>query len=591
MIPSHKNIFRFLSLLLLLGGVALPAAAGVSRAVQQEYRERYENKAMVLKVPLYGDRQTVRITGPGYRVEPGSGTPRFKVGDQLRVMEVSFSGDQVRFRLSPVTTSETVELSFQFDAGLEDDFPNRKVFDQALGAVLTEGLRYTEIDDARRQFVTGHFERSVRELAEAASISRDAALEQIAPLLPAYQQAKRETASLEERLRKISAQLEVARGENRELQSQVGNLEAESSRLKRSSSELEQRMRASSSQISRLGEELRAAQGTAQGYQKELAEIQRSLNLKAEAGKDLSRQIAELGRALRTLQGEKETLTGKVASLEKELASRAAAAARLKDEITELRRDNADLEKTIRTLTSKEDSLARRYLELKNEKEKLDDFAAGVRALRTRLVEEKDSDGFRTGKAEVLVNDLVIGSLEWRIPAAVARGRGAEAEAAFTAESIDYVRATPEEKRVLRSLVDPLRVRVGLEPGAAALRAEAGPGEPVREVRERERSLWTWTLHNQGTRDARLRFSVRLVHRGGGEIELFDREPVLEASDALRRVRDALRPVPLAVGAVLGFLLFGIVGVFRRPGRPRPPAPRSGTRAEPGPDPAHTKGL
>jgi CII-binding regulator of phage lambda lysogenization HflD len=325
MIPSHKNIFRFLSLLLLLGGVALPAAAGVSRAVQQEYRERYENKAMVLKVPLYGDRQTVRITGPGYRVEPGSGTPRFKVGDQLRVMEVSFSGDQVRFRLSPVTTSETVELSFQFDAGLEDDFPNRKVFDQALGAVLTEGLRYTEIDDARRQFVTGHFERSVRELAEAASISRDAALEQIAPLLPAYQQAKRETASLEERLRKISAQLEAARGENRELQSQVGNLEAESSRLKRSSSELEQRMRASSSQISRLGEELRAAQGTAQGYQKELAEIQRSLNLKAEAGKDLSRQIAELGRALRTLQGEKETLTGKVASLEKELASRAGA--------------------------------------------------------------------------------------------------------------------------------------------------------------------------------------------------------------------------------------------------------------------------
>jgi hypothetical protein len=302
-------------------------------------------------------------------------------------------------------------------------------------------------------------------------------------------------------------------------------------------------------------------------------------------------ECIQLTQTLSSLLGEKEPLTGKGASLEKALAARAAAAARLKDEITELRRDNADLEKTLRTLTSKEDSLARQYLELKNEKEKLDDFAAGVRALRTRLVEEKDSDGFRTGKAEVLVNDLVIGSLEWRIPAAVARGRGAEAEAAFTAESIDYVRATPEEKRVLRSLVDPLRVRIGLEPGAAALRAEAGPGEAVREVRERERSLWTWTLHNQGTRDARLRFSVRLVNRGGGEIELFDREPVLEASDALRRVRDALRPVPLAVGAVLGFLLFGIVGIFRRPGRPRPPAPGSGARSEPGPDPAHTKGL
>ncbi|MBN2337519.1 MAG: hypothetical protein JXP48_03175 [Acidobacteria bacterium] len=591
MLPGHKTLFHFLSLLLLLACGSLPAAAGVSRAVQQEYRERYEHKAMVLKVPLYGDRQTVRITGPGYRVEPGSGTPRFKVGDQLRVLEIAFSGDQIRFRLSPVTTSETVELSFQFDAGLEDDFPNRKVFDQALGAVLTEGLRYAEIDDARRQFVTGHFERSVRELAEAASISRDAALEQIAPLLPAYQQAKRETASLEGRLQKISAQLETARSENRGLQSKVGSLEAESSRLKRSSSELEERMRASSSQISRLGEELRAAQGTAQGYQKELAAIQRSLNLKAEAGKDLSRQIAELGQALRTLQTEKDTLTAKVASLEKNLEARKAAGARLEGENAELRDENSGLQKTIRTLTSKEDSLARQYLELKNEKEKLDDFAAGVRALRTRLVEEKEADGFRTGKAQVLVNDLVIGSLEWRIPAAVTRGRGAEAEAAFTAESIDYVRATPEEKRVLRSLGDPFRVRVGLDPGAASVRAEAGPGEPVREIRERERSLWTWTLHHQGNRDARLRFSVRLIDHGGAEIGLLDREPVLEAADALRRVRDALRPVPLAVGAVLGFLLFGIVGIFRRPRRPHPPAPRSGARAEPGADHVPRKEL
>jgi hypothetical protein len=110
-------------------------------------------------------------------------------------------------------------------------------------------------------------------------------------------------------------------------------------------------------------------------------------------------------------------------------------------------------------------------------------------------------------------------------------------------------------------------------------------------VRERERSLWTWTLYNQGTRDARLRFSVRLINHSGGEIELVDREPVLEASDALRRVRDALRPVPLAVGAVLGFLLFGIVGIFRRPSRPRPPAPRSGAQAEPGSDPVPRKGL
>ncbi len=571
MIPRPKNPFRLFSLLLLLGCAALPALAGVSRALQQEIRGRYENRAMVLKIPLYGERQTVRVTPQGHRVEPGSGSPRFRVGDQLRILEVAFPGDQIRFRLSPVTSPGTFELLLQFDAGLEDDAPIRAAFDRAIAAVLTEGLRYAEIDDARRQVVAGHFERSVGELAEAASISRDAALEQIAPLLPAYQQAKREAASLESRLQKISGQLSAAQAENRALEAKARSVEEQSARLKSSNAALEERMRSSSSQISRLGEELRAAQGTAHGYQKELADIQRSLNLKAEAGKDLSRQIAELGRALRGLQGDKDVLTAKVAALEKEVASRLAAAARLEGEIAELKRDKAGLEETLRALTSKEDSLARQYLELKNEKEKLELFAGGVRALRTRLVEEKEEGGFRTGSARVLVDDLVIGLLEWRIPASVPRGRTGEAEAAFTAESIDYVRATPEEKRVLRSLGDPLRVRIELAPATDAVRAEAGAGDAVRAVRERERARWTWNL--QGLRDGRLRFSVSLLDQGGAAIPLLEREPALGAPGAVRRVREALRPVPLGVGAVLGFLLCGIVGVFRRPRRRAPGAP------------------
>ncbi len=577
MIPRHKKPYPIVFLLLLLGCGSIPALAGVSRALQQEIRGRYENRAMVLKVPLYGERQTVRVTRQGQRVEPGSGSPRFRVGDQLRILDIGFPGDQIRLRLSPITSPGTFELLFQFDDGLQDDAPIRAAFDRAVAAVLTEGLRYTEIDDAKRQVVAGHFERSVGELADAAAISRDEALEQIAPLLPAYQQVKREVSSLESRLQKVSSQLSSAQAENRALAAKVKSAEEESARLKSSNAALEERMRSSSSQISRLGEELRAAQGTAHGYQKELADIQRSLNLKVEAGKDLSRQIADLGQALRGLQGEKNVLTAKVAALEKEVASRLADAARLEGENADLKRDKAGLQDTIRTLTSKEDSLARQYLELKNEKEKLELFAGGVRALQTRLVEEKEEGGFRVGSARVLIDNLVIGFLEWRIPSSVPHGRQGEAEAAFTAESIDYVRATPEEKRVLRSLGDPLRVRIELAPATDAVRAQAGPGEAVKEIRERERSLWTWTL--ESGRDGRLRFSVSLIDQNGAALPLLEREPALAAPGAVRRVREALRPIPLGVGAVLGFLLCGIVGVFRRPRRRAPGAPPPAPRA------------
>lgn len=36
------------------------------------------------------------------------------------------------------------------------------------------------------------------------------------------------------------------------------------------------------------------------------------------------------------------------------------------------------------------------------------------------------------------------------------------------------------------------------------------------------------------------------------------------SSSVVRQVRNQLQPIPVGIGAVLGFLLFGIAGLFRR---------------------------
>jgi hypothetical protein len=64
-----------------------------------------------------------------------------------------------------------------------------------------------------------------------------------------------------------------------------------------------------------------------------------------------------------------------------------------------------------------------------------------------------------------------------------------------------------------------------------------------------------------------------MLNRHSGEIPVFRKEEAVLASNAVRHIRAYLQPIPLAVGGILGFLLFGIVGIFRRPKRSAAHAP------------------
>ena len=116
-----------------------------------------------------------------------------------------------------------------------------------------------------------------------------------------------------------------------------------------------------------------------------------------------------------------------------------------------------------------------------------------------------------------------------------------------------------------------------LESGGRRWRGRLGPGEPassvvvtpvskgeVQELGEREQASWRWTVTNRGTQDSRLQLDMRLVNRNSDEIEVLDREYLVASSSVVRQMRTFLQPVPISLGAVLGFVLFGIVGVFRR---------------------------
>jgi len=576
---SQKYPLRISCLMLfMLAGIA-GSFAGVSRAIQEQYKRDYENKAIFLKIPVYGLKQVVTISGQTYRVEPGSGEPRFKVGDQLRILLVDFGSNEVKFRLGAIAAPGFVEIGFRFDADLQESFPNRDIFDRALQSTFTEGLKYTDIEDAKQDFVKEQFERSVREIAVSASISRESVLKNIAPNVPAFQEAQREIDTLKNRLQDISAQLSQSQSENRKRDAELKSLQSEYSRLKSSHAALQEKIDSSESQVTKLGDELRDARGTARGYQRELANLQRSLNLKVDAGRDLTMQIAELGQVMRKLQKDNEGLEAQAGALQTDLNAQRAANARLVSDNEELKSSNRQMQSTIGTLTSKEDSLAKQYLDLKKAKEKLDDYAQSVRSLRTRVVEEKTEGGFRRGKAQVYLRNTLLGTLDWSFPAYLSHNSDQSGGVNFSAESIDFVRVTPEERHILGTLGERLKMRVDLVSGSATMLVKPEQSESVHEIGERDRSSWRWSIRNQGTQDAELVLTARLINRNSDEIGLLQQQHTVNSSNAVRQLRGYLHPVPLAVGAIIGFMLFGIVGVFRRSKKTH--APEKGDSAHP----------
>jgi predicted nuclease with TOPRIM domain len=561
---NREYLSRILRSIILMLTTALSGFAGVSRAIQEQYRQDYENKAMFLKIPIYSERQMIYISGQNFRVDQGTGTPRYKVGDQLRVYQIDFSGDAIRFKMGEIASPASTEIEFKFDTNLQEDFPNKDVFDRALQSTLTAGLKYTEIEDAKNSFIEEQFERSVREIAAAASASSDSVLKRIAPHVPAYQDAQGEIETLKNRVEEVSGQLSRSQAEDRRMQAELKTQQNELAGLKNDNAALQRKIDNSASQVSKLGEELNKAKGTAQGYQKELASIQRSLNIRVDPSRDLSMQIADLGQAMLKLQKDNETQAQQISSLRTSLGAQEAANARLVRENEELKSDNLAMQSTIKTLTSKEDSLARQYLDLKNEKEKLDDFSQSIGSLSSRLVEEKTEDGVYYGKANIYLGNALLGFLDWNLPVYLNHGQSKNVEANFSAESIDTVQMTPEERHILRSLGEPLKIKLNLASGSPTMNVTPGKGEPVHEIGERDHSTWQWSINNQGTQDSQVLLTARLINKDSNEIPLFQQEHAVAASNAVRQVRRYLQPIPLAAGAVLGFLLFGIVGIFKR---------------------------
>lgn len=589
----HTRFVRATAILTLLAvsGAGHFALAGVSRVIQEKYRRSYEGKALFLRTPVFAERKYVDLSGGSFRFEPDpTGAARFKVGEQVRITGIDFGGEEIRFRISAIAGGNIAEVIFRFDTSLKEDFPNSDVFDRALQSTFTEGLKYADIEDAKKGYIDDAFERYIKETMTLTSSSREAVMRSAAAHLPAYQDALREIEALKGRNQDLAAQLTQTQTENRKMETDLKSQQAEITRLRSTNSALQEKIDSSSSQLLRLGDEVRTVRGTAQGYQRELSNLQQSLNIRVDSARDLGAQIGELTQAVRKIQRENAGLTSQNNSLSANVTTLQAARNRLTKQVEDLGTSIRQKDDLIASLTSKEDSLGRQFLQMKQTKENLENVMRAIGGLSTKLEEEKVQGGMETGRISIYLKDILLGSLVYVLPGRMSPNEEKAAEAVFSTESIDYVRVSPDERQLLRSLGDRLKVQAQLSSSSPTMGVRPEGEKAIQEVGERDRVSWRWRVSNQGTAAAPLTLAVALVNRNSDTIPLLRREQLVSSASLVRQVRESLQPIPLAAGALVGFVLCGIAGVFRRfrdpnasrrrRDAPRPPesAPNAGTK-------------
>lgn len=226
---------KLLSAFLVMGILAQYSSvlfAGMDRVLQEKYRRRFENKALFLRIPIRAEKHVIYVGERGLDAERRPGNLfRFKVGDQVRVYNISFGGEEIKFKIGSLDATKQSDVIFKFPTSLQESFPEQ-VFDLTLANTFTEGLSYTDIDEAKQKFLGDQFDKMVSDLAATSNTSREFVMQALVEKVPAFASGKRELRNLEAKNGELQQQLGQLNSRIRNLELEQKQLHAENTRLR-----------------------------------------------------------------------------------------------------------------------------------------------------------------------------------------------------------------------------------------------------------------------------------------------------------------------------------------------------------------------
>ena len=148
------------------------------------------------------------------------------------------------------------EIIFQFPQPLREAFAQQNSFDLALGASLTEGLSYSDLDLAKEEFIEAEFGLFLREIVRSSNTSTDFVSKTLSSKMPEYQLLKEEVSLAGSRLQKVEQTLGAETKARRQAESELNRLRQELERRSTELSQVQAQGQNASEEITRLQREI-----------------------------------------------------------------------------------------------------------------------------------------------------------------------------------------------------------------------------------------------------------------------------------------------------------------------------------------------
>lgn len=536
--------------------------AGVRRDIQSSYIQNYENKAMFLKVPIRGRRQIIQVSVSGSRLDPASITDplRFKVGDQVRITDVNFRGDSVRFKLSSLDFTRESELEFRFRQDLQDHFPQRGAFDITLKATLTEGLSYTDIESARQEFIEGEFDQFVEQLALSNNTSYDFVVTVLRDTIPDYQALRLEADQTKSMLQKTEEDLQQEKRARSRVESEVTLLEGQLDQNRSKLDRLEGERKTLMAETDRLSH----------NYENQVKRLIETLNVKTSSATSLEAQVDVLNESIGTLRNEGLTRARQVQDLNQQMSRVEETNRALSNDLEQAQGEKRKLWDDFSVLTSNRQGLEGRYAEILKENEQLQNAALLNNSFSLkRRIERRENNEFQVADLYLLTQR--IGTMEIQIPPVA----GTVHLVRFTATSPDTVKFSSDERKIFDVLGESFQIETTWETSSSNLNIVLLDKESVQSVGPRETIEWPWMFQGEVTQPESASLVVHLISSNGNRIFLGSQDLTVSPAQMMTRLRYSISPMSILAGSVAGLLVFGVLFGLR--GRPQPPS-KAGTQ-------------
>ena len=550
---------RGLQLFAVFLSMSLWLIAGVRREIENWYVHNYENKALFLKIPIRGKRQIVHVSDTRPTLDPGSANSPllFKVGDQVRITDVSFRNDSVRFKIASLEVSGEGEIAFEFPRQLEQDFPQRGNFDSALEATLTEGLSYTDIDSAKEEFIKSQFDQFVQQLARSNTTTNDFVVKTLGEEVLTYRLA---TSKLEE-VEQILLEETEAR---QQIQSDLARLRAELDQTKTQLSTLQFERDGLETKVESAERQTDEFRKNTRDYEQQIESLIKNLNLKTSSATSLSAQIKILNESITSVQQERINRARELRDATTQLAQNQKSNQKLSEELQKTEKERDKVWENLRLLTSNRKSLEARYLAIKRENEKFQDTSLLVNSLYLkRRIERREEGVYQL--ADLYLLTQLIATLEIQVPPYA----GTVHPVRFEVKSPEIVKFSEEERKIYEVLGETLKIQTSWQTRSDNLKIVLLDKEPLQTVGPREKIEWPWMFQGDLSQPEQVSLVVHLVSPDGVEIFLGAQDFTVSPDQMFARLRNAFSLISLLAGVVLALATLGLVFTFRR--NPQPP--------------------